>query len=25
LYALLDEDWGGAAPRALPARPMLVH
>jgi [ribosomal protein S5]-alanine N-acetyltransferase len=25
LYALLDTDWGGAAPRALPARPMLVH
>ena len=25
LYALLDQDWTGAAPGALPARPMLVH
>ena len=25
LYALLDTDWGGAAPRALPVRPVRVH
>jgi RimJ/RimL family protein N-acetyltransferase len=25
LYTLLDEDWSGAAPGALPARPVLVH
>jgi RimJ/RimL family protein N-acetyltransferase len=25
LYALLDEDWSGAAPGARPARPVLVH
>jgi ribosomal-protein-alanine N-acetyltransferase len=25
LYALLDEDWCGAAPGALPPRPVLVH
>jgi RimJ/RimL family protein N-acetyltransferase len=25
LYALLDEDWSGAAPGALPVRPALVH